>query len=77
MFGLISCFLFLRNKNTQNIFKKKLFLYSLKITFIINTFSFYILPKIRFLILNKNEILLFSIFDSFEKIFLQKIKTEI
>jgi len=42
--GLTSCFLFSRNKNTENAFSKEnIFLDLLKITFIVNAFSFY--PK--------------------------------
>jgi len=44
MFGLTSCFLLSRNKNTENTFiKENVFLDLLKITFLAPAFSFY--PK--------------------------------
>jgi len=44
IFGLISCFLLSRNKNTENVFSKgNVFLDLLKITFLVTAFSFY--PK--------------------------------
>ena len=53
MFGLISCFLLSRNKNTENAFSKgNVFLDLLKITFFVTAFSFY--PKMRFLISTEN-----------------------
>jgi len=44
MFGLTSCFLLSRNKNTENAFSKgNIFLDLFKITFLAMAFSFY--PK--------------------------------
>jgi len=44
MFGLTSCFLLSRNKNTENVFSKEnVFLDLLKILFLVPLFSFY--PK--------------------------------
>jgi len=78
MFGLTTCFLFSRNKNTENAFSKEnVFLDLLKITFLPRIF---ILPKMRFLVSTENtenEILLFPVFGSFGKIFSLKMKTEI
>jgi len=42
MFGLTSCFLLSRNKNTENAFSKEnVFLGLLQITFVVTAFSFY------------------------------------
>jgi len=49
--------------------KRNVFLYLLKISHRV-----FILPKMRFLISTENEILLFPVFGSFEKIFLLKLK---
>jgi len=74
MFSLTFYFLFSRNKNTENVFSKEnLFLDLLKITFLVTAFLFY--PK-RFLVSTENtenEILLFLVFGSFEKIFSLKM----
>jgi len=55
-------------------FKKNVFLVLLKITFFAT--AFFILPKMKFLVATENEILLFSVFGSFGKIFSQKMKTK-
>jgi len=72
MFGFTFCFLFSRNKNTENVFSKEnILLDLLKINRV------FILPKMKFLVSIENTILLFSIFGSFGKIFSLKMKTEI
>ena len=68
MFGLTSSFLFSRNKNTENVFSKKenVFLDLLKITSLALCFHFN--EVLSFNENTQNEILLFSVFGSFEKL---------
>lgn len=71
MFCLISCFLSSTNKNIENVFKWKC---------IFRFYHIFILSKIKFFISTENienEIVLFSIFYLFRKIFLLKMKIKI
>ena len=71
---MTSYFLLSRNKNIENVFSKENILDLLKITFFCH--HIFILPKMRFLVLTENienEILLFTIFCSFEKIFSENV----
>ena len=75
MLSLTFYFLFLRNKNTKNIFLKgNVFLNLLKIIYACHHVFILSMSSTEN---TKNEILLFPIFGYFRKIFLSKMKTKI
>ena len=75
MFSLIFYFCFQKIKTLKMCFQMEMYFYiCLKLYFLS---SIFILSKIKILISTGNEILLFSIFDSFEKIFSLKMFSKI